>query len=214
MIRLLIVEDHPAMGEGLAALLAADPELEVVGLARDAATAEQLLADPLPDVVLCDVMLGGRDAGFDLLARQRERAAFLMYSAFDLQGYHAKAVSLGAAGFLSKTADPADILAAIHAVDEGRPAFSSRVLASAREAPRLPTRRELQLLRLLARGASNDEMAGALGIRVKTIEGMLRRLFDRYASANRTHLARYALEQGWVSLGDGPLSRQATDPGA
>lgn len=195
------------MGEGLAALLAADPTIQVVGLARDAATATECIALASPDVVLCDVMLGGRDAGFDLLAQHRDRCGFVMYSAFDLQGHHARAVALGAAGFLPKTADPADILAAIHAVDEGRPAFSSRVLASAREAPRMPTRRELELLRLLARGASNDDMAVALDIRVKTVEGMLRRLFDRYECANRTHLARYALEQGWVSLGDGPLPR-------
>lgn len=195
------------MGEGLAALLAADPSLQVVGLARDEAGAADLIAQASPDVVLCDVMLGGRDAGFDLLAHHRDRCAFLMYSAFDLQGHHARAVALGASGFLPKTADPADILAAIHAVDEGRPAYSSRVLASAREAPRMPTRRELELLRLLARGASNDDMAEALVIRVKTVEGMLRRLFDRYECANRTHLARYALEQGWVSLGDGPLPR-------
>lgn len=195
------------MGEGLAALLAADPSLEVVGLARDEPIAAALIGQAAPDVVLCDVMLGGRDAGFDLLAGHRDRCSFLMYSAFDLQGHHARAVALGAAGFLAKTADPPDILAAIHAVFEGRPAFSSRVLASAREAPRMPTRRELELLRLLARGASNDDMAEALGIRVKTVEGMLRRLFDRYECSNRTHLARYALEQGWVSLGDGPLPR-------
>ncbi len=207
MVRLLIVEDHPAMAEGLAALVTADPSVEVAGIARDVATADRLIHETGPDVVLCDIMLGGRDAGLDLLARHRDHAAFLMYTAYDHQGHHARTVALGATGFLSKTADPAEILGAIHAAEEGRKVFSNRVLASAREAPRMPTQREMELLRLLARGASNDEVADALGIRVKTVEGMLRRLFDRYACANRTHLARYVLEQGWVSLGDGPLPR-------
>ena len=101
MIRLLIVEDHPAMGEGLAALLAADPTLQVVGLARDEAGAAALIAQSAPDVVLCDVMLGGRDAGFDLLAAHRDRCAFLLYSAFDLQGHR------GARGLLPENSLPA-----------------------------------------------------------------------------------------------------------
>jgi DNA-binding NarL/FixJ family response regulator len=199
MIRLLIVEDHPAIAEGLAALIGAEPDLEIVGIANDAAAAETLIASLGPDVVLCDIMLEGRDAGFDLLSRHRAVTRFLMYSAFDFQAHHARAVKLGAAGYLPKTSDAETIVRTIRRIREGHAVFPGRVLESARGAPRQPTARELELLRLLVDGASNDEIAAALGIRVKTVEGTIRRLFDRYDRTNRTQLARYALDQGWLT---------------
>jgi DNA-binding NarL/FixJ family response regulator len=199
MTRVLVVEDHPAIAEGLAALIGAEPDIDIVGIANDAATAESLIASLGPDVVLCDIMLEGRDAGFDLLSRHRTVTRFLLYSAFDYQAHHARAVKLGAAGYLPKTTSADTIIRTIRRIREGHTGFSGRVLESARGAPRQPTARELQLLRLLVDGASNDAIADALGIRVKTVEGTIRRLFDRYDRTNRTQLARYALEQGWLT---------------
>jgi DNA-binding NarL/FixJ family response regulator len=201
MIRLLIVEDHPAIAEGLAALIGAEPDIEIVGTANDPGTAESLIASLGPDVVLCDIMLSGRDAGFDLLSRHRIVTRFLMYSAFDYQAHHARAVRLGASGYLPKTTDASTIVRTIRRIREGHTAFPAPVLESARGAPRPPTLRELELLRLLVDGASNDDIAAALGIRVKTVEGTIRRLFDRYDRSNRTQLARYALDQGWLTSG-------------
>ena len=199
MIRLLIVEDHPAIAEALAALLGSEPDIQVEGVATTADRAERMIDDLSPDVVLCDVMLGGRDAGFDLVERAGSRTRFLMLTAYDYQSYHLRAVRVGAAGYLSKMSDAKTIAATIRRIHGGHRGFSMDILRSASQAPTVPTRREMQLLDLLSEGATNDEIATALGIRAKTVEGMLRRLFDRYAVGNRTQLARYAARQGWLT---------------
>jgi DNA-binding NarL/FixJ family response regulator len=198
MTRLVIVEDHTAIAQALALLLGG-PEVSVVGTASDVETADRLIADELPDVVLCDVMMGGRDAGFDLLDRHGARARFLFYTAYDFPAHHARAMDGGAAGFLSKTVDAGVIAEALRHVAAGGTWFPTRVVDSARGAPRPPTEREHQLLVLLSEGASNDVMAREMGLRVKTIEGMIRRLFDRYGVDNRTQLARFAMRQGWLT---------------
>jgi DNA-binding NarL/FixJ family response regulator len=198
VIRVVVVEDHPAIAEGLAALLRAEPDLKVLGVATDAGLAEHMIVELAPDVVLCDVMLDGRDAGFDLAGRLSDRARFLMLTAYDVQSNHVRAVRVGAAGYLSKMSDARTIATAIRRIHAGHRSFSTDVLRSASQAPASPTARELQLLELLARGATNEAIASSLGVRVKTVEGMLRRLFDRYDVDNRTQLARFAVTQGWV----------------
>lgn len=198
MIRVAIVEDHAAIAEGLAALLDLEG-LRVVGIAGSAERADALIAAERPDVVLCDIMLNRRDAGFELLERHGRDAKFLMLSAYDYPAHHQRALQRGAAGYLSKMVDATTLADAVQAVARGTRVFPPAVLASAREAPRRPTAREHDLLMLLARGATNESIAGALGIRIKTVEGMLRRLFARYGIDNRTQLVRLASEQGWLA---------------
>ena len=199
MIRLVVIEDHPAIAEALAALLRQEEDLAVEHVLADPDTAAELLATTPPDVVLCDVMLGGRDAGFDLLTSVGGRSRFVMYSAYDFPSHHSKAIARGAYGFVSKLASAEDIVAAIRRAANGEKSFAPHVLRSARAAPPEPTRRELQLLELLAEGASNDELAARLDISPKTVEGTIRRLFDRYSVENRTQLARLAMRQGWLT---------------
>jgi DNA-binding NarL/FixJ family response regulator len=202
MTRLVIVEDHTAIAQALAVLLAG-PDITVIGTASDVETADELIGGQAPDVVLCDVMLGGRDGGFDLLDRHGAATRFLMYTAFDYPAHHARALRGGAAGYLPKTVDAEAIVKALRHVAAGGTYFPPSVIDSARRAPRPPTEREHQLLVLLAEGAQNDAMARELGLRVKTIEGMIRRLFDRYGVDNRTQLARFATRQGWLTgIGD------------
>lgn len=209
MVRLVIVEDHTAIAQALALLLDGHA-ITVVGTAGDVETADRLIADEAPDVVLCDVMLGGRDAAFELLDRHGARARFLLYTAYDFPAHHARALGGGAAGLLSKTADAGDIAAALQHVAEGGTWFPTRVVDSARRAPRPPTGREHQLLVLLAEGSSNEVMAQEMGLRIKTIEGMIRRLFDRYGVDNRTQLARFAMRQGWLTGVSGAQGRTET----
>jgi DNA-binding NarL/FixJ family response regulator len=203
-MRLLIVEDHPALARGLALLLGANPDIAVTGVCTDAPSALDAIGRTHPDVVLCDVMLGGRDAGFDLLAAYGSRCAFLMYSAYDFPAHHARAIGGRAAGFVSKTADPEVLVRALRQVGAGGRWFPPEIVASARSAARPPTGRECELLTLLARGASNDTIATRLGIRVKTVEGMFRRLFDRYDVGNRTQLVQLAQREGWLTSGPAP----------
>jgi DNA-binding NarL/FixJ family response regulator len=199
VIRLAIVEDHTAIAEGLAALLGSEPDIEVETIVGTAEAAHRLLTTDGPDVVLCDVMLGGRDQGFALLEEHAARTRFVMYSAYDFPAHHVRAVAGGAYGYVSKVAPAEEIVAAIRHAAAGERAFAPHVLRSARGAAPRPTARELQLLELLADGATNDELARRLAISSKTVEGTIRRLFDRYGVDNRTQLARLAMRQGWLT---------------
>jgi DNA-binding NarL/FixJ family response regulator len=198
MIRLLIVDDHPAVAKGLAAVLAAEPGMSVAAV-FDAESARIHFGWDEPDVVLCDVMLQNRDSGFDLLRQFGDRTRFLMYSAYDLPAHYRRSVAWGSWGYLSKLEEVETISRAVRAVAAGRHWFSPAVLAWAREAPPSPTARECELLAMLVLGSSNHEISGAMGIRLKTVEGTIRRLFDRYAVNNRTQLAHLAITQGWVT---------------
>lgn len=198
MITLLIVEDHPAIADALGALLAGD-EIAIEGVVHDAAAAALALDRTPPDVVLCDVMLGGNDRGFELLERYGTAAAFVMYSAFDFPAHHARAIELGALAFVSKMADAQEIQGAVRRAAEGKATFPPHILASARGAARRPTARELEVIRHVARGETNDALAARFGLRVKSIEGALRRLFDRYSVDNRTQLVALAMREGWIT---------------
>ena len=199
MIDLVIVEDHPAIAEALAALIGSEPDIDVVGIAHGLDDGDRLIRDLAPQVVLCDVMLAGRDDGFELLRRFGSSSRFVILTAFDYQSHHATALAEGAAGYLSKLSDADTIVRTIRRVAAGELAIPAPVLESARRAPAAPTTRERELLTMLTAGASNDEIAVAMRIKVKTVEGMLRRLYDRYGTANRTQLARFAMRQGWLT---------------
>ena len=201
MIRLAIVEDHPALADGLATLLRGSPDVEVVGTAPDVPHATELIEREKPDVVLCDIRLADDDGegdGFTLVRRFAPRPAFIMLTVASYPSYHARAVDLGAMGYLSKMASVDQILVAIRTVAAGGTAYPSDTRRSANEALRLPTPRELEILALVAEGLSNVEIAERLSLRVKTVESQLRRLFDRYDVTSRTALARVALRQGWI----------------
>jgi len=104
----------------------------------------------------------------------------------------------GASGFLDKKSDPAEILAAVRTVAAGGTAFSAASLDAARTAARPPSSREIQVIGLIQRGATSDEIGGRLGISTRTVESHLRRLFDRYGVVSRAELAVLALNEGWV----------------
>ncbi len=198
MIRLAIVEDHPALADGLATLIRGSADVEVVGTAPDIVSAVSLIQRESPDVVLCDIRLAHDGDGLELVGRFAPRPAFIMLTVAWFPSYHARAVDLGAKGYLSKMASVEEILEAIRIVARGGTAYPSEARRSAAAALRLPTSRELDILRLVAEGLSNVEIAGRLSLRVKTVESQLRRLFDRYDVSSRTALARLAVRQGWI----------------
>jgi DNA-binding NarL/FixJ family response regulator len=202
VIRLAIVEDHPAIAEGLTALMKGEPDVTVVGTARDGGAAERLIETQSPDVVLCDIRLAGTVDGLEILTRHTPGPAFIMLSAYSYPSYYATAVEHGAKGFLSKMAAIDEILAAVRKVALGGTAFPDAVRRAARAALRPPTPREAQILALVAEGRSNAEIAELLSLRIKTVESQLRRMFDRYDVTSRTLLVRVAQRQGWIE-GDG-----------
>lgn len=198
MIRVALVEDHPAIAEGLAALLAQRPDLLVVGTAGSALAAKRLIEQHHPDVVLCDIRLMNGTDGLAVLAEHVAGTAFVMLSAYSQPSYSVRAMELGARGFLSKLSTIDQIVFAIRTVAAGGTSFSSDVRSSIRSALRPPTARELEILALLAAGDANLEVARRLGLRIKTVESQLRRLFTRYDVANRSELVHLALSQGWL----------------
>jgi two-component system NarL family response regulator len=197
-IRVAIVEDHPAIADGLAALIQGSSGVTVVGTARDARTASTLIQQHSPDVVLCDIRLSDAGDGLDLVQRFRGGPAFIILSAYWYPSYHVRAVELGAKGYLSKMATVDEILRAVETVAAGGTAFPVAARKAASGALRVPTPRELEILELVAEGLSNAEIAEQLSLRIKTVESQLRRLFDRYDVASRTALVRLAARQGWI----------------
>lgn len=197
MIRVAIVEDHPAIADGLAALIRQSEDVSVVGTARDVQSASTLIEHESPDIVLCDIRLAEASDGFDLVSRHRSGPAFIILSAYWYPSYHVKAVELGAKGYLSKMATVEQIIGAVKIVAAGGTAFPPAARRAASAALRMPTPRELEILALVAEGHSNAEIADRLSLRVKTVESQLRRLFDRYDVTSRTALVRLAARQGW-----------------
>ena len=203
MIRLAVVDDHPAIAAAIGAAIRGRGDVALVGSATTAGDALDLVDRVEPDVVVCDLWLDGEPGGLDVLARltaadRRHRARVLVLSGFDQPSFLRAAFEGGAAGYLSKASPVEAIVDAILAVARGETCFPSVTLRALRDAPRRPSTREMAAIRLLARGASNDEIAVGLEISVKTVESHLRRLFGRYGVLSRTELAMLAVREGWL----------------
>lgn len=198
-IRVAIVDDHPVVRDGTAALLAREPDIAIVGVAGSIADAAPLLDAGRVDVLLLDIRLGS-GSGFDLLAAPSEpgaaRPAIVVVTAYDYPQYVDAALRLGAAGLVLKTAPIAELVDAIRRAAAGGLAFSRRPGGPVAR----PTARELDVVRLVVEGRSNDEIATALGIGPKTVETHLGRLFERFGLASRTELAARALREGWLEV--------------
>jgi DNA-binding NarL/FixJ family response regulator len=202
LIRVAIVDDHPVVRQGIAALLASQPDLDVVGSAGSVDEAVALLGRVAVDVLLLDIRLG-TDSGLRFLAdapdtpdRAAAMPAVVVLSAYDYPQYADAALRLGAAGFVVKSAPLEELVDAIERAAAGGMAFGVR---PGRDRPRV-SRRELDVVRLVVEGRSNDEVGAALGIGVKTVETHLRRLFERFEVASRTELAARALREGWLDI--------------
>jgi DNA-binding NarL/FixJ family response regulator len=198
-IHLAIVDDHPLVGQGVASLLAQEPDFEVVGLATSLAEAAAMLEhDPPPDVLLLDVKLG-EESGLDLLSRARSSStAVIVLTAYDYGPYLAAAHRLGAAGFVVKTAPLGTLVDAIRRVAAGGIVFDRRPTEVVTLTPR-----ERAVVTLLLDARTNDEIASALGITTRTVEAHLSRLFERLGIGSRTELATRALREGWLDVPPG-----------
>lgn len=205
-IRLLVVDDHPVVSQGLTAVLHDYPDLEVSATA--ATTEEALLAVERlqPDVLLLDLELRGRD-GQDLLPhllRLSPRTRVLIFTAYDSDERVFGALQAGAHGYLLKGAPVADIVAGIRRVHggesylEGR--IASRVLARLRS-PRSAislTQRQREVLRLVAQGRSNQQIADALRLSERTVKFHLNSIFNKLGADNRAQAVAVASQRGML----------------
>ncbi len=208
-VRVLIVDDHSVIRTGLRALLKSDAELQVVGEADNGREAFRLVEELLPDVVLLDIGMPGED-GIQVAKRLRTsfpQVRVLFLTMHEEEGLLREAIAAGAAGYVIKRAEEAEILNAIHAASRGdlyvHPAMT-RALLETRGAERpvggVPgvslTRREVDILKMLARGNTNRQIAEALGLSVRTVEGHRANLMGKLGVSSRVELVTYAEKHG------------------
>jgi DNA-binding NarL/FixJ family response regulator len=200
-IRVLLVDDHPVVLDGLAAGLR-QHGIEVTGLAMSLAQARAILAGGNIEVVLVDIRLpDGSGTELFRLAKDPGAPAFIVLSSFATAEYLEVAMSLGARGYLLKTAKTADIVAAVRRVAAGVPAFTPEQLLEGHAANWSPlSAREARIVARLLAGRSNAEIGADLGLSTKRVEAYLTRLFERYDVASRTELALRAQAEGWLDL--------------
>ncbi|MEU3503191.1 response regulator transcription factor [Streptomyces hundungensis] len=223
-IRVIIVDDQAMVRAGFAALLSAQADIDVVGEAPDGRRGVEVARSTHPDVVLMDVRMPEMDG----LAAAREildppvgvvhRPKVLMLTTFDVDDYVYEALRAGASGFLLKDAPPADLIGAVRVVAAGEallaPSVTRRLIAefaAQRAAPRVGvaaalrlnglTPREGEVLELIARGLSNQEIAGRLVLAEQTVKTHVGRVLAKLGLRDRAQLVVFAYEAGVVRPG-------------
>ncbi|MEU4272211.1 response regulator transcription factor [Streptomyces sp. NPDC026092] len=223
-IRVIIVDDQAMVRAGFAALLSAQADIDVVGEAPDGRQGVDVARSTHPDVVLMDVRMPEMDG----LAAAREildppvgvthRPKVLMLTTFDVDDYVYEALRAGASGFLLKDAPPADLIAAVRVVAAGEallaPSVTRRLIAdfaASRPAPRADraalrlnglTPRETEVLELIARGLSNQEIADRLVLAEQTVKTHIGRVLAKLDLRDRAQAVIFAYESGLVTPGD------------
>jgi DNA-binding NarL/FixJ family response regulator len=212
-LRILLADDHLVVREGLKALIDREADMEVVGEVADGRDVHQAARKARPDVVLMDVSmphLNGIEATRQLKRAQPE-IRVLALSMYEDRTYVRRMLEAGAAGYVPKRAMAAELLDAVRAVASGALYVDRRLAgevgglltrtsseASARASREL-TPRETEVLRLIARGFTNKEIAAQLGIGVKTIETHKARSMEKLGLQSRAAIVRLAVEQGWLA---------------
>jgi DNA-binding NarL/FixJ family response regulator len=208
--RILIADDHAIIRDGLKVLLNAQPDLEVVGEASNGQDAFKLADELRPDVVVMDVSMpnGG---GAQVTRRIRQSCPsvkVLALSAYEDEVYVRQLLSMGAVGYVLKRAVTDELVRAIRSVLEGGtyldPLVAGKVAGgfvnrenNGKMGGQL-SEREAEVLRLIARGHTNKEIAGQLFLSVKTVETYKTRLGEKLGLHSRAEIVRYALSQGWL----------------
>ncbi len=206
-IRVLIVDDHAVLRSGLHLLLDAQSDIEVVGEAGDVKEAVFETRDKQPDVVLMDVVMPGQTGieGVPLVLKEAPEAKVLVLSMQDDPRYVHEAFAAGAAGYILKEAVDAEVVGAIQRVAAGdhyvHPALGARLVAAeakakAREEADPLSDREREVMRLLALGHTNQEIAKMLYISVRTAETHRAHIMQKLRLGSRAELVRYAIDQG------------------
>jgi NarL family two-component system response regulator LiaR len=203
-VRVLLVDDHPVVRQGLRALLSTQDGIEVVGEADDGEAAVAAAERLSPDVVLMDVVMPGMD-GVEALRRigeRRPQTRVVMLTSYADERRAMEAVDAGASGFLLKDASPRDVAAAIRAAHRGEavlhPSVAAKLLAERRRPPAAHadlTARELEVLRLIARGLQNKQIAAQLHVSEKTVKTHVSAILRKLDVTDRTQAAMYAVRE-------------------
>lgn len=215
-IRVLIVEDHEIVRKGIRALLSKEPGIQVVGEAANGRDAVTLAKSLKPDVILMDLVMpkmDGIEATRQITAAQPD-VRILVLTSFAADDKVFPAIKAGALGYLLKDSSPAELIQAIRQVHQGQPSLDSSIALKvlqemaqlAQEPPATDrlTEREEQVLRLIAQGESNREIAEELSVAEVTVSKHVTNILAKLHLASRTQAALYALKEGLASLDDIP----------
>jgi DNA-binding NarL/FixJ family response regulator len=205
-IRILIVDDHSVVRQGLRMFLGLDPELEVIGEAQDGAEALQRVRELQPDVVLMDLLMPIMDGitATTHIRRDHPDVEVLALTSVLEDASVVGAVRAGAIGYLLKDTQADELCRAIKAAAEGQvqlsPKAAARLMREVRapESPEALTERETEVLRLLAQGQSNKEIAHTLSIGEKTVKTHVSNVLGKLSVQSRTQAALYAVRIGLV----------------
>ena len=207
-IRVVLVDDHAVVRSGLRLILDGEDDLETVGEAGDAREAIFEVRSAKPDVVVMDVGLGGGKNGIEAaseILRESPDVRVLILSMQDDPRYVREAFAAGASGYVLKEAADSELVTAVREVAEGSryvdPSLGARIAAADAEAARAAevdplSDREREVLRLLALGHTNQEIAKALFISVRTAETHRSHIMQKLRISTRAELVRYAIDQG------------------
>lgn len=212
VIRILIVDDHAIVRKGLRTLLASEPGFEVVGEAANGLEGVELAGLHKPDIILMDLVMPKMDgiAALTEIAKISPRPRVIVITSFGEDDKIFPALRAGAAGFLLKDTSPQDLLQSIRDVSTGKPSLhpsiASRLMQHVapfeKEEDMLEslTEREIEVLKLVARGLSNIEIAGRMVISDRTVSTHLSNIMEKLNLENRTQAALFALRKGLTSL--------------
>lgn len=216
-VKVLIVDDHQVVREGIVAILSTKKDIEVVGSAKDGVEAVEKTRELLPDVVLMDISMP-RMNGVEatrLIKREHPHIGVVVLTMYAEEEYIFDLVKSGATGYLLKDSDSGQIVKAIRAISDGEslihPSVASKILnefsllaeGKGRKPDRLEhdlTEREITVLRLVAEGKTNKEIANVLDLSEKTVKNHVRNIFHKLHVYDRTQAAIHAIRKGWIEL--------------
>ncbi len=206
-IRILITDDHPVVREGLAGMLAGQPDFEVVGLAADGAAAVKLHHQFSPDVTLMDLRMPGMDGvgAIEAIKKQQPSANILVLTTYDLDADILRAIEAGATGYLLKDTPREELFRAIRVAATGESVLAPTVATRLMSRMRAPAEEnlsacEIEVLQFVAKGNSNKEIGKALHISTATVKTHLIHIYSKLGVDDRTSAVTTALEKGIITL--------------